>query len=403
MRSIITPVVAAALLAGASQAHAQAAQPTPAEKKAATTLVLPPAPKTLLPDAFAGWKATAPPKSVSDPGDLDAANAVALQEYGFIGAARANYKRDGETLTLLALRFTDLSGAYGAYSFYRQNGWPKADIGDGAASDKNRVLFWKGTTLVDAKFSSVGPTSAGELRELAKRLPAPSGNRALTPPVLAFLPQGSMDKQTTHYAVGPAGYVRSGGVLPPGLAGFDRGAEAATANYSLVSGSATLTIIDFPTPQMAQAAEKQIGAYLKAGSQAQPPWPKPLQDSDQRSLAVRSTGPLVAVVSGEAPPDESRKLLDSVYYSANLTSIPGSKESEAAKAGQLLLGIAELSLIGAAAALLLGFFLGGGRALYRLARGKPISSVFDEEFIRLDLREEWVPPKAEEPQSHPKR
>ena len=30
------------------------------------------------------------------------------------------------------------------------------------------------------------------------------------------------------------------------------------------------------------------------------------------------------------------------------------------------------------------------RVLYRLARGKPVSSVFEEEFIRLNLREEWV-------------
>ena len=41
----------------------------------------------------------------------------------------------------------------------------------------------------------------------------------------------------------------------------------------------------------------------------------------------------------------------------------------------------------AAAAILLGFFLGGGRALYRVARGKPASSVYETEFISLNLRE----------------
>ncbi len=52
--------------------------------------------------------------------------------------------------------------------------------------------------------------------------------------------------------------------------------------------------------------------------------------------------------------------------------------------------------------MLLGFFLGGGRALYRMARGKPLSSVYEEEFIRLDLRDEWIelPPAIERP--HPK-
>jgi hypothetical protein len=79
-----------------------------------------------------------------------------------------------------------------------------------------------------------------------------------------------------------------------------------------------------------------------------------------------------------------------VHFEADLTSIPQPTESEVAKTGKLLLGIAALVIIGASAAILLGFFLGGGRALYRMARGKPISSVYEEEFIRLDLREEWV-------------
>jgi hypothetical protein len=29
-----------------------------------------------------------------------------------------------------------------------------------------------------------------------------------------------------------------------------------------------------------------------------------------------------------------------------------------------------------------------------MARGRPISSIYDEEFIHLDLREVWVEPKA---------
>ena len=57
--------------------------------------------------------------------------------------------------------------------------------------------------------------------------------------------------------------------------------------------------------------------------------------------------------------------------------------------GLPILGIAGLVIIGSSAAILLGFFLGGGRALYRMARGKPISSVYDEEFIRIDLSEPW--------------
>ena len=247
--------------------------------------------KALLPDAFAGWVAAEQTRTVTDASLADRENAVALKEYDFTDGALATYKRGGETLTIHALRFHDLSGAYGAYSFYRENGWPKAEIGAGATSNKNRVLFWQGSTVVDATFSHLGPMSAAELRELANQFPMPQGNKALTPPILTNLPQALLDQQTTHYALGPAGYAGSGGVLPPDLVGFDRDAETVTANYTLRSGPATLTIIDYPTPQMAQAQEARIRAYIKAGSQAQPPWPKPLTDSDRASLEVRRSGP----------------------------------------------------------------------------------------------------------------
>jgi hypothetical protein len=264
------------------------------------------------------------------------------------------------------------------------------------------VLFWKGETVVDATFSHIGPMSAGEMRELASYLPSPRGNKALMPPILASLPQGSLDGQTTHYALGPAGYAGAGGVLPPELVGFDRGAEAVTASYSLNSGPATLTIIDYPTPQMAEALEPKIRDYIKAGGNAQPAWPKPLVDSDLASLEVRRSGPLVAIVSGDAIPDESHKLIEMVHYEADVTAIPQPTDSEVKKTAQLLMGIAAIVIVGGSAALLLGFFLGGGRALYRIVRGKPASSVFDEEFISINLREEWDETLTPLKSPHPK-
>ncbi len=394
--------VSVALSYGVRWVFGQAGQPTTAEKRSATTITLPPSPKALLPDVFDGWVTAEPSKVLADPAQADAANAAALKEYGFTMGLAASYKREGETLTMRALRFDDTSGAYGAYSYYRQNGWFKEAIGTGAASNHNRVLFWTGITVVDATFSRIDSMSAGEMREIARQLPASAGNRALAPPILASLPQASLDGQTTHYAEGPAGYVGAGGVLPPSLVGFEKGAETVTANYSLVSGPATLTVIDYPTPQIAEAQETAIRAYLKAGSQAQPPWPQPLTDSDLASLEVRRSGPLVVVVSGDAIPDDSHRLLESVHYEADLTAIPQPVESEVEKTGKLLLGIAALCVIGGGAAIILGGFFGGGRALYRIARGKPASSLYDEEFIHLDLQEKWIE-RTEAPEvPHPK-
>lgn len=409
-----TPIlVCSALLAGsvasamAQSAPAKTAAPgnsnsKPATNEVVTSVKLPPSPRALLPDVVDGWVETEPPISLTDPAQADPANAAALKEYDYTGGASATYKRNGETLTVHALRFQDESGAYGAYSFYRQNGWPKENIGEGATSNHNRVLFWKGETVVDATFSHIGPMSAGEMRELARHLPSPRGNKALMPPILASLPQGSLDGQTTHYALGPAAYAGAGGVLPPALVGFDRGAEAVTASYSLNSGPATLTIIDYPTPQMAEAMEPKIRDYIKAGSNAQPAWPKPLVDSGLASLEVRRSGPLVAIVSGDAIPDESHRLIEMVHYEAEVTAIPQPTDSEVKKTAQLLMSIAAFVIVGSSAALLLGFFLGGGRALYRIVRGKPASSVFDEEFISINLHEEWHESSSALKGPHPK-
>jgi hypothetical protein len=389
---------------------AQAQTPTPKAQSAAS--VVPPQAqspeKPLLPSAFSGWVASEAPRTLSDPAQLDPSNAATLKEYGFESGMTATYKRDDETLTLKALRFPDVSGSFGAYSFYRAPDWPKEEIGSGATSNGNRVIFWRGAIVIDATFSKVHPESASELRELAATLPAASGNKALTPPLLSLLPRSDREDQAAHYvkgpdgftlipgkgleglspryALGPTGYAASAGVLPASLVGFDRDAEAVTASYSLSSGPATLTLIEYPTAQIATAAEAQIRTYIQSGGKGQTPFTKPLQDSDQASLEVRRTGPIVALVSGDAVPDDSHKLVQSVHYSSDLTKMPMPGISDVAKTSSLLFNIAMFVVVIGGAGVLLGLFLGGGRAIYRIARGKPASSMYEAEFTSLDLR-----------------
>ncbi len=86
-------------------------------------------------------------------------------------------------------------------------------------------------------------------------------------------------------------------------------------------------------------------------------------------------------------PDESHKLIEMVHYSSDMTKIPQPGVSEVAKTGTLLENIAIFVMVGSVAAILLGLMLGGGRALYRIARGKPASSVYEAEFTKLDLKD----------------
>ncbi len=390
---VISPilVVLALCLFAATPASSQKLGPTAALPAKAEPAKVAAEPRSLLPEAFSGWEA-GDRKTVADPAQVDSAHAAALREFGLTDAVLGSFTRGKETLTIKALRFGDASGAYGAYSFYRHPGWPKENIGSGAASNGNRVLFWQGNVFVDASFQRVSPMSGAELRELAKSIPVPAGNKSLAPPILGNLPTKDMDGQTTHYALGPAGYLGVGGagepygVLTPELVGFDRGAETATASYKLRSGPATLTLINYPTPQMAAAQEKAIAEYLKAGNTPQHPFSKLLQESNPAALEVRRSGPLVAVVSGDAIPDEAHKLIELVHYEADMAEVPGGGgTNDIQKTAQLMLGIVTLVVVMFIAAFVVAIFLGAGRATWRVLRGKPASSLNDEQFTKLDL------------------
>ena len=84
-----------------------------------------------------------------------------LQEYGFTDSETATYTRDdGRKLTIKAARFKDATGAYGAFTFYRQQPMKIEEIGTKAASANDRILFFRSNVLVDANFDRVTEMSA---------------------------------------------------------------------------------------------------------------------------------------------------------------------------------------------------------------------------------------------------
>src|SRR5271154_3657100 len=347
-----------------------------------------PAAPPLLPTDFAGWSQSAPAQESTTPESADAANAAVLKEYGFQQFASAHYANGDNKLNLRAIRFQDASGAYGAFTFYRRPGSIAEQIGRSAAWDGTHALFWNGATLVDATLDKVTPMTASELRELAKDLPQPPGSASIAPPLPGYLPRPGLDPAVPHYALGPEAYTRTGGVLPAALLDFPSSAEAVTAHYSNRDGDGQVTLLIYPTPQLAAARLRDIDAFLKAGNN-KPPWPHPRAESPPESLLPRRSGPIVAVISGSLPAATAHKLLNQINYQADIVwNNPQGYISDGSKVARLLLGIFALTGILGGAALLLGLFLGGGRALYRVLRGKPASAFQEEtEFISLHLED----------------
>jgi hypothetical protein len=347
-----------------------------------------PAPPPLLPTDFAGWSLSGPVQDSTAPEAADAANAAVLKEYGFQQFTTAHYTNGDNKLNVRAIRFQDASGAYGAFTFFRRPGSLAEQIGRSAAWDGSHVLFWNGATLVDATLDKVTPMTGSELRELAKALPQPPGSANVAPPLPGYLPRQDLDPNLTHYSLGPEAYARGGGVLPAALVDFALSAEAVTSNYSSRDGDGQITLLIYPTPQMAAARLRDIDAFLKAGN-TRSTWPQALAESRPDSLLTRRSGPIIAVTSGSLPPATAHKLINQVNYQADVVwNNPQGYISDGSKVARLILGIFALTGLLGGAAILLGLFLGGGRALYRVLRGKPASAFQEEtEFIRLNLED----------------
>jgi hypothetical protein len=342
----------------------------------------------LLPADFAGWSQSAPVQDSTAPEAADAANASVLKEYGFQQFVSAHYANGDNKLSVRAIRFQDASGAYGAFTFYRRAGSIAEQVGRTASWDGSHVLFWNGATLVDATLDHVTPMTASELRELAKDLPQPPGSANVAPPLPGYLPRQGLELGLSHYSLGPEAYARTGGVLPVSLVDFPSSAEAVTALYSDRGGDGQVTLLIYPTPQLAAARLRDIDTFLKAGN-AQATWPQPLAESRPGSILTRRSGPIVAVVSGSLPEAVAHKLINQINYQADIVwNNPQGYISDGSKVARLILGIFALTGILGGAAILLGLFLGGGRAIVRVLRGKPASAFQEEtEFIRLNLED----------------
>jgi hypothetical protein len=92
-------------------------------------------------------------------------------------------------------------------------------------------------------------------------------------------------------------------------------------------------------------------------------------------------------------------MVDSVHLRTELSfdkPMPLEFHTEIQKTYSLLESIAIFCALGALAAIVLGLFFGGGRALIRVMQGKPAAT--EPEFLRIDLRGVGVHP-WKDPQS----
>jgi hypothetical protein len=328
-------------------------------------------PSGVLPPSFNGWHLESQSvKTITDPATADAADSAVLKEYGFAGLESATYSRAGRKMEVRAARFNDATGAFGAFTYYVQPQMQVEKIGDSGASSNNRILFYKGSILVDVAVEHLSAMSGADLRALAGALPRPKDDTGKLPTLPGNLPSQSLLPNTSRYIIGPEALTRLGLPIPAQLVDFSKGPEVVAGRYRTSRGEALVTLVGYPTPQIAR---DQINAMQAASLPGGP-------------FYFKRSGPYVVVVSGSVPADEAQSLLASVNYDADVTVLQPKRRPPEDRAG-FIVALVMLCVLAVLAALIFGFAFGGIRILVsRFFPNKVFSRPESAEIIRLNLK-----------------
>jgi hypothetical protein len=366
-------VLCVALGAGVSS-RAQTQLQVPGQD-AKTMLVEPPTP--LLPATLGKLKRVAEGEVGDGLGVVDAADATVMTEDGLRRFARSDYAAISDKNALpqgsvAVYRFGDASGAVAAYDYFRRPGMRPEKIGDQALSNGDELLLRSGVNVVAGQFKLDHEAMLALTRELIVHLPKVSGSAAIAPLLPELLPVKGLDADSLRYALGPADYRATGGVLPAEMVGFDKSAEAVTAKYK---GGGLLTLLLYPTPEIAGEHERAIESLSRQQG-----------ESLAGTVKLRRDGTLLVLTSGAWTVDEAQKMVDGIHLRSEVTwnkPVPLDYQTEVRKTFSLLVSITIFCCLAFLAAIVLALFLGGGRALVRVMQGK--SAATEPEFLRIDL------------------
>jgi hypothetical protein len=351
---------------------------TPAQVAASTAVAVQPTP--LLPDKFGEWQASGPADNSIHLAD-DVAKELIIKR-----TDAKKYEAEGNASIVSATEFVDATGAYSAFTLLRTTEMRPCAGGNSLGVDcsisAGRMMFWQGDTLVQIAPAGTRAISASSFHELVGMLPKPLGAKGAPPLLPTKLPQDGLEKDSLRYAVGAVTYANGGGGIPADVIDFTKSPEILTSRYrGGKSGTGVLTLIFYPTPAIAgdrmRAIQKALGdKSLPATFMAGAP------------QAARS-GPIVAIASSGFSAKQASRIVGSVKYQADITwnKPEGYMEQfRVSNAASVMVQIMIFVIVMVCAALVLGIVFGGGRAAWRVARGKPVSTMDDIEVISLGLQ-----------------
>jgi len=230
-------------------------------------------------------------------------NGALLEEAGMVGFARRRYTVEGgSALTIEIYTFEDNRGPFSLLSLMSETSITEGPPGEFLATSVDALMFARGMHWV--RLQGGGP---GLMRRVATSV----SNRIGSPPqglpqLITHLPQSGYDPASLRYVLGPGAQTAFTHTIGGKHPQFPAPVEIAQGWYEVGGDSGLLTLVSFPTPQMAED-------YFDSGTAFDAP-----QGRNDSQIYLRRVGPIVAILEGSFDPDKADIILEPLEFTYSI-------------------------------------------------------------------------------------
>jgi hypothetical protein len=301
-----------------------------------------------------------------------------MKEAGLVGASYRTYSKGDDKAYLTLYTFHDSTGAFEGLNVLR-NHLVKAEPGPLGTSAtiyrSNQILSIESAAKIDDAFKT----------EAAKWAQSVSDGVA-APPIAGYLPTDNREAVSDLYAVGPVGFQgalaslgRTDAASLTEKLGFESHAEAMLAKFKTAKDEATLLLIDYPTPQLAELHLRHLQ--------------RALADAKLMTSSIERKGSLLSIVLAPTSAEFAEKLRAGVTYE---TQVTWNEASQAATDPPILSTVAKIFIatgVFMVVTVVIGIAFGGVRIITkRLFPGKVFDRKDQIEVLQLGLSSKPIDP-----------
>ncbi len=306
-----------------------------------------------------------------------------LAEVGFENLSQQTYAVSPlGALTIEIFTLKDARAAYSMLTLLRGSQVIEGPPGNAYSIIAGELIFAHGSRWIRLR-------GQGIAQDLLRRVAASVSNRMgpstpTSPSLIRHLPNMGLDRSTVRYFLGPQSFQKYS-LSMSGVLGikFLYEMEIAQAQYALEGESGLLSLVSFPTSQMAEDYFERI-AGLGGGP-----------TSPGGRAYVKKAGPLLAVLEGSFDPSTADNILGTIQFAYSIKWIYDRNNSSNSVFGVPIrvLGTVVRSIVFVGLLALASIVVGAGMAFLRIGvRTYAPNSIFgrqdQKELIRLKINED---------------